>query len=118
MFAGLVTCLSARIETAAYAAGQWLADGRPADQRGARIETIEIHRAWFPGYRSPRIKAAQPTRDKPDYQCAVKGAGQQWVKFPPGNWFAPPGSNRSGSRGNEAAGASDVEGRSGDLASM
>ena len=30
---------------------------------------------------------------------------------PPGNWFAPPGSNRSSSGGNEAAEASGVEGR-------
>jgi hypothetical protein len=29
----------------------------------------------------------------------------------PGNWFAPPGSNRSGSGGNEAVGAFGVEGR-------
>jgi len=27
------------------------------------------------------------------------------VKLPPGNWFAPPGSDRSGSGGNEAVGA-------------
>ena len=33
------------------------------------------------------------------------------LKVPPGNWFAPPGSNRSGAGGNEGAGASDVEGR-------
>jgi len=32
--------------------------------------------------------------------------------------FAPPGSNRSGGGGNEAVGASGVEGRLGDLASM
>ena len=32
--------------------------------------------------------------------------------------FAPPGSNRSGGEGNEAVGASGVEGRLGDLASM
>ena len=32
-------------------------------------------------------------------------------KIPPGNWFAPPGSNRSSSGGNEAAEASGVEGR-------
>ena len=32
--------------------------------------------------------------------------------------FAPPGSNRSGGEGNEAVGASGVEGRVGDLASM
>jgi hypothetical protein len=44
-------------------------------------------------------------------KCAVKGAGLQWVQVPPGNWFAPPGSNRSGSEGNEAVGAFDVEGR-------
>jgi hypothetical protein len=50
--------------------------------------------------------------------CAVKGAGQQRVQVPPGNWIAPPGSNRSSGRGDEAAGASGVEGREGDLASM
>ena len=44
-------------------------------------------------------------------QCAVKGAGLQRVQLPPGNWFAPPGSNRSGSGGNEAVGAFDGEGR-------
>ena len=32
--------------------------------------------------------------------------------------FAPPGSNRSGGEGNEAVGASGVEGRIGDSASM
>ena len=40
------------------------------------------------------------------------------MKIPPGNWFAPPGSNRSSSGGNEAAEASGVEGRLGDLASL
>ena len=40
-----------------------------------------------------------------------EGAGLQRVQLPPGNWFAPPGSNRSGSGGNEAVGAFDVEGR-------
>ena len=48
----------------------------------------------------------------------MKGAGSLRVKLPPGNWFAPPGSNRSGGEGNEAVGASGVEGRLGDLASM
>ena len=51
-------------------------------------------------------------------QCAVKGAGPQWVQIPPGNWIAPPGSNRSSSGGNEAAEASGVESREGDLAIM
>ena len=50
--------------------------------------------------------------------CAVKGAGPQWVRIPPGSWIAPPGSNRSSSGGNEAAEASGVESREGDLAIM
>jgi hypothetical protein len=37
---------------------------------------------------------------------------------PPGSWFAPPGSNRSSSGGNETAEASGVEGHVGDLASL
>ena len=40
----------------------------------------------------------------------MKGAGLLRVEVPPGNWFAPAGSNRSGGEGNEAAGASGVEG--------
>ena len=44
-------------------------------------------------------------------QCAVKGAGHQRVQLPPGNWFAPPGSNRGGSGGNKAVGALGVKGR-------
>ena len=47
----------------------------------------------------------------PHYACAVKGAGPLRVKVPPGNWFAPTGSNRSGGGGNEAVGASGVKGR-------
>ena len=44
-------------------------------------------------------------------RCAVKGAGQQRVQVPPGNWIAPPGSNRSSRGGNETTEASGVEGR-------
>jgi len=33
------------------------------------------------------------------------------MKDPPGNWIAPPGSNRSGGGDNKAVGASGVEGR-------
>jgi len=51
-------------------------------------------------------------------RCAVKSASPQRVRVPPGSWFAPPGSNQSGGRGNEVVGASGVEGRLGDLASM
>jgi hypothetical protein len=42
--------------------------------------------------------------------CAVKGAGLQRVQIPPGNWFAPPGSNRGSSGGNETAEAFDGKG--------
>src|ERR1019366_5694026 len=44
-------------------------------------------------------------------QCAVKGTGPQREINPPGNWIAPPGSNRSGGGGNKAVGASGVESR-------
>jgi hypothetical protein len=50
--------------------------------------------------------------------CAVRGAGQQRVQVPPGNWIAPPGSNRSGGRGNETAGAFDGKGSYSDSASV
>src|SRR5215472_222928 len=42
--------------------------------------------------------------------CVVKGGGPQRGN-PPGNWFAPPGSNQSSSGGNETAEASGAEGR-------
>lgn len=45
-----------------------------------------------------------------EFECAVKGAGQQWVEVPPGNWIAPPGNNRSSGGSNEAAEASGAEG--------
>ena len=51
-------------------------------------------------------------------EFAVKGGGPQRELNPPGNWFAPPGSNRSSSGGNEAAEASGVKGREGDLANL
>ena len=34
----------------------------------------------------------------------IKALLYRGLKVPPGNWFAPPGRNRSGSGGNEAAG--------------
>ena len=52
------------------------------------------------------------------FSCAVKRRWSTVGKVPPGNWFAPPGSNRSSSGGNEAAEASGVEGHVGDLASL
>jgi len=49
--------------------------------------------------------------DNAETGCAVKGAGPQRELDPPGNWFAPPGSNQSSSGGNETAEASGVESR-------
>jgi hypothetical protein len=43
--------------------------------------------------------------------CAVKAGAFQWEIDPPGNWFVPPGNNRSGGGGNKAVGAFDVKGR-------
>ena len=60
---------------------------------------------------SNRHREAKATAPVLDSTCAVKGAGLQRVKLPPGNWFAPSGSNRNGGGGNEAVGAFDVKGR-------
>ena len=73
----------------------------------------EFERLLYPSSRVPDVSPLAYIG-----KCAVKGAGQQWVQVPPGNWIAPPGSNRSSGGGNEAAGAFGVEGRVGDLASM
>jgi hypothetical protein len=43
--------------------------------------------------------------------CAVKAGAFQWETDPPGNWFVPPGNNRSGGGGDKAVGAFDVKGR-------
>ena len=40
------------------------------------------------------------------------------MEVPPGNWFVPPGNNRSSGGGNEAAEAFGAEGRKGDSVSM
>src|SRR5215813_10339176 len=40
------------------------------------------------------------------------------MQLPPGNWFAPPGNNRSGGEGNETVGAFGVEGHVGDSVSV
>ena len=45
-------------------------------------------------------------------------AGAHELYPDPGNWFAPPGSNRSSGGGNEVAEAFGEEGRDGDLASV
>ena len=52
------------------------------------------------------------------FACAVKRRWSTAGTVPPGNWFAPPGSNRRSSGGNETAEASGVEGHVGDLASL
>src|ERR1700676_141072 len=69
----------------------------------------------FSASANPTPREPRPIQLEP---CAVKGARPQWVQFPPGNWIAPPGSNRSSRGGNEFAGAFDVTGRVGDLAIM
>jgi hypothetical protein len=43
--------------------------------------------------------------------CAVKRRWSTAGVNPPGNWFAPPGSNQSSSGGNETAEASGAESR-------
>ena len=50
--------------------------------------------------------------------CAVKAGAFQRGIDPPGNWFVPPGNNRSGGGGNEVVGAFDAKGRSSGSVSM
>jgi hypothetical protein len=58
------------------------------------------------------------TRPSLTFACAVKRRWSTAGESPARELFAPPGSNRSSSGGNEAAEASGVEGRIGDLASL
>ena len=51
-------------------------------------------------------------------RCAVKSRCLSAGVVPYGNWFAPPGSNRSSGLGNEAVGAFGVKDRISDSASM
>src|SRR5215470_9534283 len=89
---------------------------------------MEAWRQWLLGRRNACLTKTKTNRldyDRPSHgsdittvRCAVKSASPQRVRVPPGSWFAPPGSNQSGDRGDEVVGASGVEGRLGDLASM
>src|ERR1019366_3628316 len=66
-----------------------------------------------------RPNSRRPHPDKsPLMGCAVKRRWSTAGVNPPGNWFAPPGSNQSSSGGNETAEASGAESRKGDLASV
>ena len=58
---------------------------------------------------SPTLRMTSST--SPTFACAVKRRWSTAGKGPPGNWFAPPGSNRSSCGGKVAAEASGVEGR-------
>ena len=81
-----------------------LEEDRPADFQG-RLDFSNPDFALF-------VRGAERGRSAP-----CKGVGLQWVQLPPGNWFAPAGSSRSGGGGNEAVEAFDVKDRSGGPAS-
>ena len=50
--------------------------------------------------------------------CAVKAGAFPRGTDPPGNWFVPPGNNRSDGRGDEVVGAFDAKSRSSGSVSM
>ena len=77
-------------------------------RRGAVTRTSALQDLHNPRFLKEELLARKLIRR---LQCAVKGTGPQREINPPGNWIAPPGSNRSGGGGNKAAGASGVEGR-------
>ena len=99
---------------AAICTGGRAVKGRHFDQ-----EIVVLNVRWYVIYKlSYRdlvamivVLANSDRVDKLGVVCAVKGAGSQREGIPPGNWFAPPGSNRTSSGGNEAAEASGAEGR-------
>jgi hypothetical protein len=71
---------------------------------------METLRPLVHPYRAERFE--QRFEDySPVNACAVKAGAFQWEVAPPGNWFVPPGNNRSGGGGNKAVGAFDVKGR-------
>jgi len=77
--------------------------------------TFNLYSLWLPAGATPTPRMSTgPTV----LMCAVYGARQQWVLVRPGNRIVPPGSNRSGGGGNEAAGAFGVKGRRSDLAGL
>jgi len=82
----------------------------------SRVIVCSEQNGWFPARSVSSATEASCSRSSTTVLCAVKCAGQQWVQVPPGTWIAPPGSNRSNGRGNEAVEASGVDGREGDLA--
>jgi hypothetical protein len=70
------------------------------------------------GTRDGAVRSSDETLVMRVERCAVESRCFSVGDNPPGNWFVPPGNNRSGGRGNEAAGAFGVEGRFSDSVSM
>src|SRR5215469_17852032 len=66
---------------------------------------------------NPTFRDCRGARGNVTLSFKTKGARLGSIPTP-GTRFAPPGSNQSGGGGNEAVGASGVEGHIGDLASM
>ena len=87
---------------------------------------LKLHPSWKGLSGKAKVKTGIGKSDLPGLQGGPRKrdlVSYYMVRAPrlypdPGSWFAPPGSNQSGDRGNEVVGASGVEGRVGDLASM
>jgi hypothetical protein len=87
---------------------------------------LKLHPSWKGLSGKAKVKTGIGKSDLPGLQGGPRKrdlVSYYMVRAPrlypdPGSWFAPPGSNQSGDRGNEVVGASGVEGRLGDLASM
>src|SRR5246127_1303797 len=80
---------------------------------------LKLHPSWKGLSGKAKVKTGIGKSDLPGLQGGPRKrdlVSYYMVRAPrlypdPGNWFAPPGSNRNGGRGNEAVGAFDVEGR-------
>src|SRR5260370_28555231 len=81
--------------------------------------TIKTREAWSKNTQTIVAESARNQMSSNELiGCAVKRRWSTAGVYPPGNWFAPPGSNQSSSGGNETAEASGAEGREGDSASV
>src|SRR5712691_3851492 len=72
---------------------------------------LEIKETFSTSGRGRKMSLTSPLIDQAFTVRREKALVHSVRKDPPGNWIAPPGSNRSGGGGNKAAGASGVEGR-------
>jgi hypothetical protein len=98
-----------------------VADNAPLAYSSTACRFLPSVAFWSPCLSAPKRKgqslsppphpAVIDTLASPTEGVRRESRAFQWEIDPPQNWFAPPGSNRSGSGGDKAVGAFDVKSR-------